>query len=352
MPSPKCTLRSNAALRFDFKCSPTACALRFKIKSIRLRRTIERNLLFLKSLLKLCDSNYRINMDLLEKAKEKTIIFDGALGTMLMESGHASTRSPILLNLDQPDLVADIHRQYYEAGADVVVSNTFGGTPIKLADAGVEHQMESLNREGVRLTRASCPDGKFVAGDMGPSGKMLKPFGPVEPEEMVDNFFRQAAVLIDAGVDLIAIETMYSLEEALAAVKGVKKSGDTLLLVSMTFSHTPRGFFTIMGEDVSRCTSALEDAGIDIIGANCTLNSTEMVELTAELRASTARPILIQPNAGQPLTRHGKTYYIQSPSDFAADAAKIRDAGADMIGGCCGTTPAFIREVAAVLEGD
>ena len=289
-------------------------------------------------------------MDLLEKAREKTIIFDGALGTMLMESGHASTRSPILLNLEQPEAVSDIHKQYYEAGSDVVVTNTFGGNPLKLAASGVGHQMEMLNREGVRLARAHCPDGRFVAGNMGPSGKMLKPLGPIEPEEMADNFFRQASVLIDAGVDFIAIETMYSLEEALAAVNGVRKAGDIMLLVSITYSLTRRGFFTIMGEDVSRCASALEEADVEIISANCTLSSSEIIDLTTELRAATARPILIQPNAGQPLTRDGKTYYDQTPSEFAADARKIKDAGADMIGGCCGTTPEFIREVAAVLD--
>ena len=291
-------------------------------------------------------------MNLLEKIKDKTILFDGALGTMLMDSGHASTRSPILLNLEQPDVVSDIHKQYYEAGADVVVANTFGGNPIKLAEAGIEHQMEPLNREGVRLTRESCPGDKFVAGDMGPSGKMLKPFGPVEPEEMVDNFFQQAAVLIDAGVDLIAIETMYSLEETLMAVNGARKAGNITLLVSMTFSLNQRGFFTIMGEDVPRCTTALVEAGVDIIGANCTLNSSDIINLTAEMRASTTKPILIQPNAGQPIVRGGKTCYDQSPSDFAADARKIKDAGADMIGGCCGTTPEFIRKVAAALDGE
>jgi 5-methyltetrahydrofolate--homocysteine methyltransferase len=118
----------------------------------------------------------------------------------------------------------------------------------------------------------------------------------------------------------------------------------------MTFTQTPNGFFTMMGENVVRCASALEDAGVDIIGANCTLNSADMVGLTTALRASTGKPILIQPNAGQPATRSGQTYYEQSPSEFAADARKIKDAGADMIGGCCGTTPEFIRQVAKVFE--
>jgi len=291
-------------------------------------------------------------MTLLEKLKEKTILFDGALGTMLMESGHDSAKGPILLNLEQPDLVADIQKQYYEAGSDVVVTNTFGGNPLKLAAAGLEQQLEPLNREGVRLTRQACPNGKFVAGDMGPCGKMLKPLGEVTLEEMQENFFRQADVLIDAGVDLITLETMYSLEEALAAVSGVRRTGDILLLVSITFSQTPHGFFTMMGDDIARCTSALEDAGVDMIGANCTLNSSDIIGLTTELRAATVKPILIQPNAGQPVTHKGQTYYEQSPAEFAADAGKIKAAGADMIGGCCGTTPEFIKEVAAVLAGE
>lgn len=288
-------------------------------------------------------------MNLLEKLKEKTILFDGAVGTMLMDSGHVSTRSPILLNLEQADLVADLHKQYFNAGSDVVHANTFGGNSLKLAAEGLEGQLEPLNREGVRLAQSACPAGRFVAGDMGPCGKMLKPLGDVTLEDMQENFFRQANVLIDAGVDLIAIETMYSLEEALAAVSAVRKAGDILLLASITFNQTQNGFFTMMGEDIARSTSALEDAGVDIIGANCTLNSSDSVGLTTELRAATAKPIIIQPNAGQPVTHKGLTYYEQSSSEFAADARKIKDAGADMIGGCCGTTPEFMREVAAVL---
>jgi 5-methyltetrahydrofolate--homocysteine methyltransferase len=251
--------------------------------------------------------------------------------------------------LEKPDLVAGIHQKYYEAGSDVVVTNTFGGNPLKLKAAGLDQQIDPLNREGVRLTRAACPSGKFVAGDMGPSGKMLKPLGDVEWEQMQENYFRQAGVLVDAGVDLIAIETMYSLDEALAAVNGVRQAGDILLLVSMTFNLTPNGLFTMMGEDIARCTSALEDAGVDMIGANCTLNSSDIIGLTAELRAATVKPILIQPNAGQPVTRKGATVYEQTPSEFAADGVRIKDAGADMIGGCCGTTPAFIRELAAAF---
>jgi 5-methyltetrahydrofolate--homocysteine methyltransferase len=281
----------------------------------------------------------------LEKLKGKPLLFDGAMGTMLMEAGQGSLKTPILLNQDEPELVSDIHRQYYDAGADVVITNTFGGSPLKLSADGLEQQMAELNRNAVRLTRQACPDGKFVAGDIGPSGKMMQPLGDVAPEDMQANFFSQAKELIAAGVDLIIIETMYSLEEALAAVQGVRKAGDILLLASMTYSRTKNGFFTVMGESISQCVSALEKAGADMMGANCTLNSTDTIDLTRELRAATGRPLLIQPNAGKPLTSKGVTYYEQTPAEFAGDAQKIRAAGADMIGGCCGTTPEFIRAV-------
>jgi 5-methyltetrahydrofolate--homocysteine methyltransferase len=287
---------------------------------------------------------------LIEIIKQRPLIFDGAMGTMLMEAGQGSLKTPILLNQDEPELVAAIHRQYYDAGADVVITNTFGGSPLKLSADGLEQQMAELNRNAVKLTRQACPDGKFVAGDIGPSGKMLQPLGDVAPEDTQENFFSQARELIGAGVDLIIIETMYSLDEALAAVQGVRRAGDILLLASMTYSRTKNGFFTVMGESIPQCVSALENAGADMTGANCTLNSTDIIDLTIELRAATGRPLLIQPNAGKPLTSKGVTYYEQTPAEFAMDAAKIRAAGADMIGGCCGTTPEFISAVKAELS--
>jgi 5-methyltetrahydrofolate--homocysteine methyltransferase len=286
----------------------------------------------------------------LEKLKEKPLLFDGAMGTMLMKAGRGSLKTPILLNRDEPELVTDIHRQYYAAGADVVITNTFGGSPLKLAADGLEQQLADLNRKAVELTRRACPKGKFVAGDIGPSGKMIQPLGDVAPEEMQKNFFSQATVLVASGVDFIIIETMYSLEEALTAVQGVRQAGDILLLVSMTYSKTKNGFFTVMGENVAQCVSALAEAGADMMGANCTLNSTDTIDLTRELRAATDKPLLIQPNAGKPVTSKGVTYYEQTPAEFAGDAQKIRAAGADMLGGCCGTTPEFIEAVAETLR--
>jgi 5-methyltetrahydrofolate--homocysteine methyltransferase len=288
----------------------------------------------------------------LEKTKAKTIIFDGAMGTLIMAAGMNSVKSPTLLNLEKPELVTDFHKQYFNAGADVVLTNTFSANPLKLKAEGIERQMETLNREAVKLARHVCPEGKFVAGDIGPTGKMLPPMGDCTHEEMQEAFYLQAKALIESGVDLLVIETMYSLEEAVSAVRGIKNAGDIILIASMTFNKTEMGYFTLMGETVGQCASILEQAGANMLGANCTLGSADMIDLTKELRASTAKPILIQPNAGKPVTRKGITYYEQTPSEFAQDARILKEMGADMIGGCCGTNPEFIQALTATLSGN
>jgi methionine synthase I (cobalamin-dependent) len=288
---------------------------------------------------------------LLEKAKEKTIIFDGAMGTLIMAAGIESVKSPILLNTQKPDLVTDIHKQYYAAGADVVLTNTFSGNPLKLEAERIGAQMEALNRQAAELAKQACPEGKFVAGDIGPSGKTLPPIGDSSPQEMQEGFYQQAKVLIESGVDLILIETMYSLEEAVAAVNAVRTASDILLIASMTYNNTEMGYYTIMGETVGQCASTLVEAGADSIGANCTLGSSDMIELTRELRAATDKPILIQPNAGKPVTDEDVTYYQQTPSEFALDLKQIKEAGADMVGGCCGTNPEFIKSMIAAISG-
>ena len=286
---------------------------------------------------------------LLEMARNRIVIFDGAMGTVLMASGLGPGESPELWNIEKPSLVMKIHRQYYEAGAQVVHTNTFGANQFKLADRGLSDKMRLLNMEAAKIARKACPEGKFVAGDLGPTGKLLKPIGDMSAEAAEDGYHKQADALFKGGVDLISIETMFSLEEALCALRGAKKLGNVLVSVSLTYNRTKKGFFTMMGEGVEKAVSTLEGAGADIIGANCTLGSKDMIELTKELRAATTCPILIQPNAGQPKTRSGITTYKQTPSEFASDAKQIRAAGANMIGGCCGTNAEFIRELARAV---
>jgi 5-methyltetrahydrofolate--homocysteine methyltransferase len=286
---------------------------------------------------------------ILELAKKKTVIFDGGMGTMLMAAGLKAGESPELWNIEKPSLVTDIHRKYYEAGSDVVHTNTFGGNIIKLAERGLADKMETINVEAARFAREACPAGKFVAGDIGPTGKLLKPLGDLVLEEAEEGFFRQAQALLKGGVDLISIETMFSLEEALAALRAAKRLGDVLVIAGLTFNRTKKGFFTMMGEAVTQAVSAFEAAGADVIASNCSLGSRDMIDLTRELRAATRKPILIQPNAGKPVTQKGVTSYQQTPAEFARDGREIKDSGADMIGGCCGTSPEFIRALAQTL---
>jgi 5-methyltetrahydrofolate--homocysteine methyltransferase len=286
---------------------------------------------------------------ILELAEKKTVIFDGAMGTMLIAAGLKAGESPELWNIGKPAAVVDVHRKYYQAGSDVVHTNTFGGNAVKLADKGLSAKMELINAEAASLARQACPAGKFVAGDIGPTGKLLKPLGDLAIEEAEEAFFRQAQALVRAGVDLISIETMFSLEEALAALRAAKRLGDVLVIAGLTFKQTKKGFFTMMGEGVNQAVQAFEEAEADVIATNCSLGSKDMVALTREIRTATGKPILAQPNAGKPVTRQGITTYQQTPAEFAEDGKRIREAGANMIGGCCGTDPEFIRELASAL---
>ena len=286
---------------------------------------------------------------ILELAKKKTVIFDGAMGTMLMAAGLKAGESPELWNIEKPSLVAEIHRQYCEAGSDAVHTNTFGCNAVKLANRGLAEETEKINVEAARLAREACPAGKFVAGDIGPTGKLLKPLGDLVIEEAEEAFFRQAQALVKGGVDVVSIETMFSLQEALAALRAAKKLGDVTVIASLTFNRTKKGFFTMMGEGVKQAVSAFEEAGADVIASNCSLGSRDMIDLTKELRAATRRPVLVQPNAGKPETQMGVTFYRQTPAEFAQDCREIRSSGADMIGGCCGTNPEFIRSLVHAL---
>jgi methionine synthase I (cobalamin-dependent) len=286
---------------------------------------------------------------LTEILKTRTVIFDGGLGSMLIAAGLAPGESPEAWNLEKPDAVAGIQHLYFEAGADVVHTNSFGASPVKLADRGLSERAERINRRAAEITKSVCPAGKLVAGDLGPTGKFLKPLGDLDPREAEVSYRRQAEALLSGGADLISIETMYSLEETLAALRAVKSLGNVWVVASLTYNRTPKGFFTMMGDGVVKAAEALEGDGADAVGSNCGLGSAEMVELTATLRAATRKPVLIQPNAGKPLAVDGAAVYQQTAADFGADGLRIKAAGADMIGGCCGTTPDFIKELARAV---
>jgi len=289
--------------------------------------------------------------DILSLAAERVVVFDGAMGTMLLASGLPTGGTPELWNLEQPGIVENIHRQYYDAGSDVVHTNTFGGTSLKLADKGHEDKAEQVNAAAVKIAKNACPEGRFVAGDIGPTGRMLPPVGTASVEELEEAFYQQAKVLVQAEADLISIETMFSLEESLAAVRSAKKAGDCPVVAAVTYNKTPNGFFTMMGESVAQSAEAFGNAGVDVFASNCTLGSGDMLELVKDMKAATSLPVLIQPNAGKPVADDdGPTRYEQTAPEFAQDIKRLVDAGADMVGGCCGTNAEFIREMVRHIQ--
>lgn len=281
-------------------------------------------------------------LDYRERVRQGLVLYDGAMGTMLFAQGLLDGESPEPWNWERPDVVTAIYRGYYEAGSDVVQTNTFGGTPIKLSERDLQERTHDANLLAARAARAVCPPGRFVAGNIGPIGKFLQPMGEYTKEEFQQNFEAQVLGLADGGVDLISIETMYCLDEALSAVRAAKKLTKLPVSVCMTFDRNPRGFFTLMGETVPKCMQALQDEGADIIGSNCSHGTPVFIDLTKIIRDSTDLPVIVQPNRGRPTLEGGTVIYKQSSEEFVADMKTIVGIGVNVIGGCCGTDPEFI----------
>ncbi|MDZ7860492.1 MAG: homocysteine S-methyltransferase family protein [Candidatus Krumholzibacteriota bacterium] len=298
-----------------------------------------------------------MSFDLKKMLDEKVLIFDGAMGTMLMAAGMAGDEIPESWVFSREEDLIRIHSEYIDAGADVIQTDTFGASEIKLSSSrqGAGLDPEETNRRAAVLARKarrrSGDKRVLVAGDIGPAGGFFPPVGKMKEDEVRGNFARQARALDQGGVDLFLIETMTDLREAVEALRGVKEVSDKPVVVELTFSRKPKGHFTLMGNTPREAAEVLAEEGADMIGANCTLSSSKMIELAREMRSQTKTPLLFQPNAGQPVLEGKKTLYRQLPESFAKDIEKIVSAGADAVGGCCGTTPEFIRLIRRKLEG-
>lgn len=285
-------------------------------------------------------------VSILERLKNgEVLIADGAMGTMLMQRGLADLGScPEACNLTHADALADIARSYLDAGAEIIQTNTFGASPLKLAMYGLDAQTEEINRAAVQAVRRAVGDQAYVSASVGPCGKMLRPYGDTAPASVLESFRRQAAALVTAGVDVFCIETMIDLAEAKLAVQAVKEAAPAIpVMATLTFSPTPRGFFTMMGASIPEAAAALQEAGADIVGSNCGNGIELMVLITTGFRRHTALPLLIQSNAGLPVMKDGAPTYPESPEFMAGKVAELLAAGANIIGGCCGTTPEHIR---------
>jgi 5-methyltetrahydrofolate--homocysteine methyltransferase len=288
------------------------------------------------------------------------LVGDGAMGTMLMAAGLEPGGCPEELNLTRPDLLRRIARQYAEAGADVVQTNTFGGSPAKLAHYGLDGRVAEINRAAVQAVRQGVADVStarpvHVSGSMGPSGRMLAPHGDTSAQELAAGFARQAAALVAAGVDVICVETMTDLQEAQLAIQAAREAAAAAgreigIMATMTFDSTPRGWFTIMGVDIAAAAAGLAAAGADLVGSNCGNGSRNMVAIAREFRQATDRPLIFQANAGLPELERGRVVYRETPEFMAEQARELFALGASVVGGCCGTTPEHVRALRAVVE--
>lgn len=282
--------------------------------------------------------------------KKRPFLMDGAVGTELMKIVPELGLSPEVLNMEYPEAVQAVHRSYFEAGADAVTTNSFGANPIKLAAAGLEHRARELAAAAARLAATVRPEGRFVAGDVGPTGKFLKPQGTHSERDIEDAFAVQAEGLAEGGADFILIETMFDLREALCAVRGARRGAPGLpVLASLTFNRTRRGFFTLMGDGLEKCARALEAEHLAAFGANCTLPSGDMADLIAEWKPMTDTPLIAQANSGKPEISSGHVVYDQTEDDYLKEIPRLIANGARIIGGCCGTTPSYIRRMAALI---
>ena len=281
--------------------------------------------------------------------RDRPLLLDGGLGSRLIAMGLPSGRAPEWWNLEHPGRLAEVHRSYAQAGSDIVHANTFGCTPPKLRQSGLDGRCREVCSRGIEIARGAVGSSSLVAGDIGPTGLMLPPVGTASLQEMKEAFVEQAAVLAEAGADLLSIETMYDLREALAAVEAARATG-LPVIASMTFDARRRGFFTIMGDPLASSLSALAQAGADAVGFNCTVTSDVMRGMVEEAVRATDTPIAAQPNAGQPRPAPGGVVYDASPDAFARDLGWMVEAGARLVGGCCGTDADFIRAARAVLD--
>jgi homocysteine S-methyltransferase len=279
----------------------------------------------------------------LERIAEGVVVADGGMGTMLYARGVFVNRCFDELNLSNPALVRSVHEDYIDAGADLVETNTFGAHRFKLGPHGLEKQVRRINMEGARVAREAAQGRALVAGSLGPLGKPLEPFGNIAFADAVAAFREQAEGLAEGGVDLFMIETMPSLDQARAALEGVRSVSDRPVVVSMTFNEEGTSFYGDKPEDVVR---ALEALGVPVIGANCSQGPQPMLETVQRMAgAVTKAKLSAMPNAGSPAMVEGRYVYLCTPEYMASYARRFLSAGVSLVGGCCGTTPAHIKNL-------
>lgn len=282
-------------------------------------------------------------MNILEYMKDNIVYLDGGMGTLLQEAGMLPGEYPEMWNLTHPEIIEKIHRDYFDAGCNVVNTNTFGANSLKFPLPQLEEIIAASieNAKKARAT-ATAPQEKFVALDIGPCGKLLKPYGDFEFEEAVELFAEIVRAGVKCGVDLIFIETMSDSYETKAALLAAKENSDLPVFVSNAYGEDGK---LMTGASPAAMTALIEGMGADAIGANCSLEPKQLKGVVKELLANASIPVMLKPNAGIPQEVDGKAVYSTLPDEFSSDMAEAVEAGVRVVGGCCGTNPSYIREI-------
>jgi 5-methyltetrahydrofolate--homocysteine methyltransferase len=257
---------------------------------------------------------------------------------------------PEELNLSRADVVRQMAASYFDAGSDMVETNSFGGSRCMLQKYDLGARAYEFNRLAAEHCRAVAPAGKFVLGSIGPTGEFLAPMGGMAEQEMFEIFAEQVRGLQAGGVDAFCIETMSDFGEAALAVRAAKECTGLPVVATMTFDKGPRGYFTMMGITPTQAARQLAEAGADVVGSNCGIAIESMIEIIAAMRTATDRPILTHVNAGLPRIERGTVIYPDTPDKMAELIPQLVAAGANIVGGCCGTTPDHIRAFAAIIR--
>lgn len=284
-----------------------------------------------------------------EMIESRVVVLDGATGTNLQKAGMPTGVCPEQWILEHPQTLIDLQRLYVEAGTDIVYAPTFTASRIKLEEYGLADRLEEMNRALVALSKeAVAGSSALVAGDLTMTGKQLAPIGDLPFETLVEVYKEQARVLADAGVDLFVVETMMSLQETRAALIAIREVCDLPVMASLTYESDGR---TLYGTDAKTAMVVLQSLGADAVGLNCSTGPMEMVSAVEQMREVATIPVLAKPNAGLPQLEDGVTVYRMTPEEFATAGTALVEAGASIVGGCCGTTPAHIKALADAVKG-
>jgi methionine synthase I (cobalamin-dependent) len=296
-------------------------------------------------------------LDMKDRVAKGVFLLDGAMGTQLFARGVEPGGCNDAINIDSPDIVLDIHRAYLQAGSDAVLTNTFGANRFALARHGCAEKMAAINKAGAQVARKAAGPDRYVLGDIGPTGDFLEPLGNLKADGLLKAFTEQAEALAGGGVDGFIVETMTALDELEVAIEAVKSiDSGRPIFASMSFDIGAAGFRTMMGVDVSTAVAKMVSLGVDAVGFNCgTAALDEYVALAKEYVAAVGATgksvwIFAEPNAGKPELVDDQAVYRVTPDEFASAAEQIRAAGIHILGGCCGTSPAFIEAVAKKLK--